>query len=86
MTSVAIKELAERIDEYVGRAREGERFMVIDGGEPVAELAPLSPERVALLKAAAAGELAWSGGKPEGLRGIFVRGEPVSETVIRNRR
>jgi antitoxin (DNA-binding transcriptional repressor) of toxin-antitoxin stability system len=86
MTSVAIKDLAEKLGEYVGRAREGERFMVLDGGEPVAELAPLSAERVALLKAAAEGKLSWSGGKPEGLRGVVVRGEPVSETVIRDRR
>jgi hypothetical protein len=45
-----------------------------------------SPERAALLEAVAEGKVSWSGGKPKGLRGVMVRGEPVSETVIRDRR
>src|SRR3982750_3468781 len=28
----------------------------------------------------------WRGGKPKGLRGVVVRGEPLSETIIRDRR
>jgi hypothetical protein len=56
---------------------------VIDRGEPVAEL---SPARQALMKLAAQGALEWGGGKPKGLRGVFVRGEPVSETILRDRR
>lgn len=83
---VGIKELKTRLSEYVERTREGERFLVTDRGEPVAELIPLSPERQALAKLAAEGAVEWEGGKPKGLRGIFVRGEPVSETIIRDRR
>ena len=52
----------------------------------MAELIPFSPERQALAKLAAEGAVEWGGGKPKGLRGIFVRGEPVSETIIRDRR
>lgn len=70
----------------MGRARQGERILVTERGEPVAELIPLSSERVALLRAAAEGHLSWDGGKPKGLRGVVVRGEPVAETVIRDRR
>lgn len=84
--TVGIKELKTRLSEYVERTREGERFLVTDRGEPVAELIPLSPERQALAKLAAEGAVEWGGGKPKGLRGIFVRGEPVSETIIRARR
>ena len=54
--------------------------------KPVAEPLPLSPERQALAKLVRAGLVAWQGGKPKGLRGIVVRGEPVSETIIRDRR
>lgn len=32
------------------------------------------------------GLIDWQGGKPKGLRGVVVRGEPVSETIIRDRR
>lgn len=68
------------------RTREGERFLVTDRGEPVAELIPLTPDRRALIKLIEAGEVELHGGKPKGLRGIAVRGEPVSETIIRDRR
>ena len=84
--NIGIKELKSRLSEFVGRAREGERFVVTDRGEPVAELSPLSRERQILAKLSREGELDWHGGKPKGLRGVEVRGEPVSETVIRDRR
>lgn len=85
-SSVGIKELKTRLSEYVGRTQEGERFLVTDRGEPVAELIPLSPERQALAKLAEKGTVEWQGGKPKGLRGVVVRGEPVSETIVRDRR
>ena len=84
--SVGIKDLKTRLSEYVGRTREGERFLVTDRGEPVAELIPLSPERQALAKLAEQGTVEWQGGKPKGLRGVVVRGESVSETILRDRR
>jgi prevent-host-death family protein len=84
--TVGIKELKTRLSEYMDRTREGERFLVTDRGEPVAELIPLSPERRALAKLVNEGALEWRGGKPKGLRGVVVRGEPVSETIIRDRR
>ncbi|HEY0511137.1 MAG TPA: type II toxin-antitoxin system prevent-host-death family antitoxin [Thermoanaerobaculia bacterium] len=84
--TVGIKELKTRLSEYVGRTREGESFLVTDRGEPVAELIPLSPERQALAKLADEGIVEWTGGKPKGLRGVVVRGEPISETIIRDRR
>jgi len=86
VASVGIKELKARLSEYVGRTREGERFLVTDRGEPVAELIPLSPERQALAKLQEEGAVEWQGGKPQGLRGVVMRGEPVSETIIRERR
>jgi len=86
MTKVEIKELKARLSEYVERARGGEMVVVTDGDEPVAELVPLSPTKRRLLELAEAGELSWSGGKPKGCRGIVIRGEPISETVIRARR
>lgn len=86
MNKVGIKELKSRLSEYVGRAAGGERILVTDRGEPVAELVPLTPTRRKLLRMAQEGELSWNGGRPKGARGIVVRGEPVSETVIRDRR
>jgi prevent-host-death family protein len=86
MQSVGIKDLKTRLSEFVGRARRGERILVTERGEPVAELIPLSPERLALLKSSEEGHVSWTGGKPKGLRGVVIRGAPVAETVIRDRR
>ena len=86
MIKVGIKELKAKLSEYVERARGGEMVEVTDRGEPVAELVPLSPTKRRLLQLVEAGELSWGGGKPKGLRGIVVRGEPMSETVIKARR
>jgi hypothetical protein len=57
-----------------------------DGTEPVAELMPISPARPDIAKLIEEGAVEWAGGKPKGLRGIVVRGEPVSETIVRDRR
>lgn len=84
--TVGIRELKSKLSEYMERTREGERFLVTDRGEPVAEIIPLSPERRALAKLVNEGAVEWQGGKPKGLRGVVVRGEPVSETIIRDRR
>lgn len=86
MVKVDIKELEAKLSEYVERASSGEMVVVTEQGDPVAELVPLSPTKRKLLQLAEAGELSWGGGKPKGSRGIVVRGEPMSETVIKARR
>lgn len=85
MPKVGIKELKAKLNEHMKRARGGEPVNVTDPGEPVADLVPLSPTQRTLLQLAEKGVLSWSGGKPKGLRGIVVRGEPMSETVIKAR-
>ena len=50
------------------------------------ELTSADSTRRAVMQAVERGELRWNGGKPKGLRGVVVRGEPMSETVIRARR
>jgi hypothetical protein len=55
-------------------------------GESGAKLNLLSPALQALARLVEEGKVEWRGGKPRGLRGVVVRGEPVSETIIRDRR
>jgi hypothetical protein len=55
-------------------------------GESGANPNLLSPALQALAKLVEEGRVEWHGGKPKGLRGVVVRGEPVSETIIRDRR
>jgi antitoxin (DNA-binding transcriptional repressor) of toxin-antitoxin stability system len=84
MSKVEIKKRRAEIGD-LERTREGETVVVTDRGESAAELVPLSQTQRKLLELAKEGKLSWSGGKPKGLRGIVVRGEPMSETVIKAR-
>ena len=86
MIEIAIEEVSGRLEEVLERARGGEYVFITQRGEPVAELAPLSVERWRIAKLAMDGKIEWSGGKPEGLQGVIIRGEPVSDTVIGDRR
>lgn len=78
--------LKERLSEYVALARNGERIVITDRGEEVAELVPLSAERAAVNALLRAGRVRWSGGKPTGVRGVKSRGATVSDAVIEDRR
>lgn len=86
MQTVGLRELKTHLSEYVSRSRDGERLVITDRGREVAELAPLSATRKAMIALREAGKVTWSGGKPEGLRGLGARGKPVAETVTEDRR
>jgi prevent-host-death family protein len=43
-TSVGVRELRQNLSVYLRRVAEGERFVVTDRREPVAELVPLAAE------------------------------------------
>jgi hypothetical protein len=86
MTKIDIRHLSPEIADLLERARQGGPVILTDQGVLIAELALLSPTKIELLKRAETGEVSWNGGKPKGLRGLVIRGEPISETVIRNRR
>lgn len=85
METVGLEELMARLEEVVHRAQRGERFLLTEEGVALAELAPISSVRGILLDRAQRGELRWSGGKPQGLRGVSLRGEPLSATILRAR-
>ena len=86
MKTVGLRQLKARLSEYVNRCRDGERIVITDRGREIAELVPLSGSRRALNALRGKGRLTWNGGKPKGLRGHAVRGKPVSQTVIEDRR
>ena len=87
MIEIGIEEVRGRLPELLERARAGEYVFITERGEPVAEIAPIRPERWRIAKLALEGKIEWSGGKPEPPKqGVIVRGEPISDTVIRDRR
>lgn len=86
MKTVGIKALKAQLSAYIAKARAGERIVITDRGEAVAELGPLSAIHKAMKALARQGKLQWNGEKPTGLRGIRARGRAVAETVIEDRR
>ena len=84
--TVGIKKLKAHLSEYVARARKGERVVITEYGREVAELVPISEERKLIRALDAEGRVSWDGGKPDGLKGVKVRGKPVAETVVEDRR
>jgi len=78
MSTPGIKESKGKLTGYVERPSGR-----ISYGE---DLTSAESTRQAVMQAVERGELRWNGGKPQGLRGVVVRGEPMSETVIRAHR
>jgi antitoxin (DNA-binding transcriptional repressor) of toxin-antitoxin stability system len=68
--------------------RVGETLSVTYRGRDVASIIPTAPPDVESIAraAVAAGITSWEGGKPrDGSRRITVRGEPISETISKDR-
>ncbi|NJD57176.1 MAG: type II toxin-antitoxin system prevent-host-death family antitoxin [Nitrospirae bacterium] len=83
--SVGIGELKAKLSGYVERVRYGEQIIVTDHGEEVALLVPLSRERRVIKSLIESGMAQWSGGKPNGLEGVVIKGKPLSETILEDR-
>jgi antitoxin (DNA-binding transcriptional repressor) of toxin-antitoxin stability system len=60
--------------------------VVTDHGREVALLVPISRERQAVRVLMDSGKVQWSGGKPKGTSGVGIKGEPLSDTVLEERR
>jgi prevent-host-death family protein len=89
MTSVGVRELKNRLSEYLRRVSEGERITVTDRGRPVALVVPPneSDEVSRAMAMVREGLASWNGGKPRGSsRPIKVKGRPISETMLEDRR
>jgi prevent-host-death family protein len=86
MTSVGIKELKAKLSSYIDKVNRGEQVIITEHGREVAVMVPISKERLTIRALVETGRAHWSGGKPRGLKGIRVKGRPLSETVLEERR
>jgi prevent-host-death family protein len=87
---VGVRELRDGLSEYLARVKKGERIEVTQRGQAIALLLPLpdaDQTASALLELVLRGAVSWSGGKPRGAEPLLVvRGRPLSETVLEDRR
>ncbi len=88
--TIGARELKVHLGTYLRRVREGERLLVTDRGRPVAELRPISAERLdlaaRLARLAARGTVTLPtrrGLRP--FRAIVVRGRPASDAIAEDR-
>lgn len=89
MATVGIRELKNRLSEFLRRVADGERVTVTDRGRPVAVIVPPEERREdeQLLAMVREGLAKWGGGKPRlPKRAVKIRGKPISDTVIEGRR
>lgn len=88
MARVGVRELRNRLSQYLKRVKAGEQVVVTERNKVIAFLIP--PESVevredlnTLLKR---GVASWAGGKPQGTaRPIVIRGRSVADAVLEDR-
>jgi len=92
MSAVSVRELKNHLSEHLRRARDGQRILVTDRGRPIAEITPLRAESLTLDERLARLEEEGEITLPQGrkarslVRATRVRGRPVSETLLEDRR
>jgi len=86
MISVGIKELKAKLSNYVDKVRHGEEVVITEHGKEVALVLPISKERKAVKSLMDSGKAKWAGGKPEGMKGVRIKGKLLSKTVLEERR
>ena len=89
MAAVGIRELKNRLSQYLKRVRAGERVIVTERGKPVAILSPPPTSQAdrhieTMLRE---GIARWGGGKPRGApHPPRIKGPSVAQAVIEDRR
>jgi len=86
MLAVGIKELKAKLSSYIDLVEHGEEVVVTERGREVAVVIPITPERRALVGLVKEGKARYGSGKPLGASGIVLTGQPLSETVLEERR
>jgi prevent-host-death family protein len=88
--TVGVRELRNKLSQYLKRVEQGERIQVTDRGEVIALLIPApngSDVKKAALNMVEKGIASWSGGKPRGaVPPVKNTGRPLSDIVIEDRR
>ena len=88
MITVGIREAKNRLSEYLRKVKAGERVEITERGKPIAVITrPRSAVDERLEGMIREGLATWGGGKPKGAKKrVKIKGRPISETVIEDRR
>jgi len=93
MSTVGVKELKNRLTQYLRRTKQGEEVVVTERGRPIALIQPIrSAENpvsleARLAKLAARGLVTLPTHKPlRKVRLVKISGRPISKTILEDRR
>jgi prevent-host-death family protein len=93
MSTVGVKELKNRLTQYLRRTKQGEEVIVTERGTPIALIQPIrSADKAVSLEAklarlAAQGAVTLPTQKPlKRVRLVKVSGKPISRTIAEDRR
>ncbi len=89
MITVGIKELKNKLSHYLREIKKGKKIVVTEREKAIATIVPVErvDEDSKLLSLVKEGFAIWKGGKPMGSRHpVKIKGKPVSEIVIEDRR
>ena len=88
-TLVGVRDLKDKLSHYLREVKKGRSVMITERGKIVATIVPVQ-ERAAVEKLkqlARSGLGTWRGGKPKGAsRSVVVKGKPVGDIVLEERR
>lgn len=93
MGTVGVKELKNRLTQYLRRTKQGEEVVVTERGKPIAVIqpiqsaAPVASLQARLARLAAQGLVAQPTREPlRRVRMVRVSGRPISRTILEDRR
>jgi len=89
MITVGVRELKNKLSHYLRGVKQGRSVEITERGESIAMLVPSKQSSGAQIAEALSrkGIGSWKGGKPKGAsRRVTVKGKPVSQIVIEERR
>ena len=88
-TVTGVRELKNKLSHYLREVKKGRSIMITERGKIVATIVPAQERATAekLQKLARSGLGTWRGGKPKGAsRSVVVKGKPVADIVLEERR
>ncbi len=87
---VGVRQLRDRLSEYLRRVKQGECVEITDRGQLIALITPAQGANdvdAGVLAMVREGVATWSGGKPEGAqRPVKIAGQSLSEIALEDRR
>jgi prevent-host-death family protein len=89
MNTVGVRELKNKLSHYLRDVKRGKPVAITERGKSIAVLMPVDshPGLEIARELSRKGIGSWKGGKPKGAsRAVVVKGKPVSQIIIEDRR